>query len=211
MKQLFLFSGLGADKRVFDALDLNNFNLHHIEWPKPADHESLEDYAKKILPQIQTENPILIGVSFGGIVALEIAKLITVEKIIQISSATSYHAIPSYFRFLAKLKLERFMSPQVVKKPNEVLFWLFGVTRKEHRALLASIMADTDEIFFYWAIERIILWKNNAMVERVIQIHGTKDRILNLQTADFIIEGGGHFMVVTRAKEVSDILKGVLK
>ena len=37
-----------------------------------------------------------------------------------------------------------------------------------------------------------------------------KDRILNVQNADYRVNGGGHLMVVTQAREVSDILKKIL-
>jgi len=211
MKELFLLSGLGADKRVFNFLDLSEYNVHYVVWIKPYGRESLADYAKKLLPQITKEKPILMGVSFGGMIALEIAKLIEVEKIILISSAKTPDAIPSYFKFMAMLKLQKLMPSNAIKKPNEMLFWLFGIDRVEHRNLLTSIMAETDELFFSWAIETISSWKNNTIVDRVIQIHGTKDRILNLQTADFVISGGGHFMVVSHAREISDIIKNVIQ
>jgi len=211
MKELFLFSGLGADKRVFNFLNLSEYNIHHVAWIKPDGKESLAEYAKKLLPQIIKEKPILLGVSFGGVIALEIAKLMEVEKIILISSAKTPDAIPSYFKIMAMLKLQNLMPAHAIKKPSEMLFWLFGVDTLEHRNLLTSIMADTDERFFSWAIKTISSWKNNIIVDRVIQIHGTKDRILNLQTADFVIKGGGHFMVVSRAKEISEIIKNVIQ
>ena len=84
MKKLFLFSGLGADKRVFDFLDFGKHLLHHIEWVKPLPDDTLPSYARRLLPQITEENPTLVGVSFGGMIALEISKLIRVQKVILI-------------------------------------------------------------------------------------------------------------------------------
>jgi pimeloyl-ACP methyl ester carboxylesterase len=211
MKELFLLSGLGADKRVFNFLDLTGYNLHHVVWIKPSAGESLADYAKKLLPQITKEKPILMGVSFGGMIALEIAKLIEVEKIILISSAKTSAAIPTYFKIMANLKLQKLMPRSAIKKPNDMLFWLFGIDTDEHRNLLTSIMEETDEIFFSWAIETIPRWKHDGVIDRVIQIHGTKDRVLRFQTADFSIKGGGHFMVVSHAKEISNIVKNVIQ
>jgi pimeloyl-ACP methyl ester carboxylesterase len=210
MKNLFLLSGLGADKRVFDFLDLSAYKLHHIAWIKPVAGESMADYAKRLLPQIANDSPILLGVSFGGMIALEIAKLISVEKVILISSAKSSDAIPVYFKWMAKLRIQKLMPRGALKQPNEILYWLFGVSSEEHKALLSAIMADTDEVFFTWAIETITAWKNDIVAGSVIQIHGTNDRILNLQTADHIVKGGGHLMVVTRAKEITAILKNIL-
>ena len=103
MKQLFLFSGLGADKRVFEFLDLSKYSVYHISWIKPLPKELMADYARRLLPQIKTEKPIFVGVSFGGMIALEIAKLILVEKVILISSAVSSKSIPSYFKVMANL------------------------------------------------------------------------------------------------------------
>ena len=167
-------------------------------------------YATRLLPQITSHKPVLIGVSFGGMIALEIGKLIPVEKIILISSAKSPNAVPSYFKIIPKLRLEKLVRPASLKKPNKIFFWLFGVTSKEHKALLGSIMNDTDEIFLTWAIEAITRWNNNTSPNQVIQIHGTKDRILNVRNADYLVNGGGHLMVVTQAKEVSQILKTIL-
>ena len=208
MKELFLLSGLGADKRVFDLLDLSNYNIHHVNWITPTPEESLGQYARRLLPQITTNNSILIGVSFGGMIALEIAKLIQVEKVILISSAKSTSAIPSYYKLISKFRLDKLIRPASLKKPNEIFFWLFGVNTKKQKELLTSIMEDTDETFLNWAMNAIPSWKNdNGSSNKVIQIHGTKDRILNFQSADYPIKGGGHLMVVTNPSEVSEILR----
>lgn len=210
MKKLFLLSGLGADKRVFDFLDLSDFQIHHVVWIVPIAGESMVAYARRLLPQITEANPILVGVSFGGMMAVEIAKLISVERVIQISSAQTTEAIPFYFRLMAKLGVQKLMPSPAIKKPNAMLYWLFGVTKKEDRMLLAAIMKDTDEHFFMWAIETIRRWNNNKPLNHVIQIHGANDRILSPLKADYLIEGGGHLMIVTRAKEISLIIKNVL-
>ena len=143
-------------------------------------------------------------------IALEMAKFIEVEKVILISSALTPQAIPPYFKMMSKLKIQRWVSPSTMKRPNELLYWLFGISQREHKNLLASIMNDTDVSFFLWAIESIMLWKGKSCTGAVIQVHRTKDRILNFKTADYAIAGGGHLMIITKAREVSDILKQVL-
>jgi hypothetical protein len=143
-------------------------------------------------------------------IAVEIAKLISVERVVQISSAQSTDAIPFIFRLMARLKIQKLMPYNALKKPNAMLYWLFGVTTKEDRKLLAAIMKDTDESFLVWAIETITLWKNTIRLNHVIQIHGTHDRILNQLHADYLVEGGGHLMIVNKAKEISLIIKNVL-
>jgi hypothetical protein len=143
-------------------------------------------------------------------IALEIAKVISVEKVILISSAKSPNAIPLFFKLIPKLRMEKWVPSASLKKPNEIFFWLFGVTSKDHKALLTSIMKETDEVFLTWAIDAVKRWGNSTSSSHVIQIHGTKDRILNAPNADYLVNGGGHLMVVTQAKEVSEILKKIL-
>jgi hypothetical protein len=65
MKPVYILSGLGADKRVFDFLKLDDVELIHMEWIRPEMSESIEAYVKRICKQIVTDKPTLIGVSFG--------------------------------------------------------------------------------------------------------------------------------------------------
>lgn len=105
MREIYLLSGLGADKRVFDFIDLSGFKTNHVDWVAPIDNESIENYAKRLLRQIKTKRPIIIGVSFGGMVTVEIAKQIETEKVILISSAKTRLDIPFYFRIIGQLRL----------------------------------------------------------------------------------------------------------
>ena len=75
-KELYIFSGLGADERVFQRLDFPGFSTTFIKWIVPQDKETIENYATRLLDQITTTNPTLIGLSFGGLIAVEVAKQI---------------------------------------------------------------------------------------------------------------------------------------
>lgn len=208
MKELFLFSGLGADKRVYEYLDLSAYKVNHVDWIDPLPNESIEEYAGRLSGKIGKNNPILAGVSFGGMVAIEIAKHIPVEKIILISSAKSRKDIPApRFDFMRKLQLHRFIPTRLVKNPNRIVFWFFGVEKKWEKDLLRAIMRDTNIAFFRWAIDRIVNWPNETVLANAIHIHGTKDRLIPFTTADYKIEGGGHLMIINRAQEIDQIIK----
>jgi len=208
MKELFLFSGLGADKRVYEYLDLSAYKVNHVDWIDPLPNESIEQYAGRLAGKIGKNNPILMGVSFGGMIAIEIAKLISVEKIILISSAKSREDIPApRFQFTRKLQLHRFIPTHFVKNPNRIVFWFFGVEKKWEKDLLRAIMRDTNVAFFRWAIDRIVNWGNETILDNAIHIHGTKDRLIPFTTADYKIEGGGHLMIINRAEEIDEIIR----
>lgn len=207
MKELFLFSGLGADKRVFEFLDLSGYTLHYIAWVEPGKDESIEQYAERILHQINHPKPILIGVSFGGILAVEIGKLMQTDKIILISSAKTKFEIPLYFRIIGKLRLHKLMPAALLKNSTGIANWFFGVTNQRDRDLLRSIIRETDSKFLKWAIDKIVNWKNETVLKNITHIHGTNDRLLPNKKADYKIDGGGHLMIVNKALEISNFIK----
>ncbi|TXI67799.1 MAG: alpha/beta hydrolase [Cyclobacteriaceae bacterium] len=126
VKTIYLLSGLGADKRVFEFLDLTTFQVKYIDWIAPGEKESIENYARRLCTQITTNKPTLIGVSFGGIIASEIARQVDCRKVILISSARTKHEIPLYFRIAGMVHLHRFIPIKVIKKVNSFTHWLFG-------------------------------------------------------------------------------------
>lgn len=78
--------------------------------------------------------------------------------------------------------------------------------------LLKQILRDTDAKFLPWAINQIVNWKNNTIPSNLIHIHGNKDRIIPIRNISptFIIQGAGHFMIITHAKEIEILIKGLL-
>ncbi|MDR6966572.1 pimeloyl-ACP methyl ester carboxylesterase [Flavobacterium arsenatis] len=209
MKKIYIFSGLGADKRVFKYLDFSGFDITFIEWITPENKESIGYYAKRLTEQIHTDNPILIGLSFGGIIAGEVAKHIQTEKIILIASAKSYKEIPFYYRWLGALKVHKLVPTSLMKQSNFFSYWLFGIKTNEDKKLLTEILNDTDPRLLKWAINAIVNWKNIIEPQKYIHIHGSSDKILPLRfvNAAIIIEDGGHFMTINKPEELNQIIK----
>ena len=83
---IYVFSGLGADERVFSEMTFGGKNVIHVKWISPVKEESISDYAKRISTVIKEPDPVLIGYSFGGLIAIEISKLMPVKKIILLAS-----------------------------------------------------------------------------------------------------------------------------
>jgi pimeloyl-ACP methyl ester carboxylesterase len=207
MKELYLISGLGADKRVYDFLNLKDYKIMHINWIAPLPNEPIEAYAKKIAGQIEATKPILIGVSFGGMMAIELGKLLETEKIILISSAKIRADIPFYFRLIGYCKLHRLIPSALLKSVSNLTYWFFGVTQQSEKELLKSIIKETDITFLKWAIAAIVNWKNKIELQNVTTIHGTNDKLLPNKKGNFIVDGGGHFMIVNKADQISKIIQ----
>ncbi len=130
---------MGADERVFKNLDFKGFEPHFIKWIEPFKNENLLDYAKRLLPQITNEKPIILGVSFGGMIAVEMSKQVDYQKVIIVSSAQTKNDIPWIYRILGSLKILYFIPSFILKSVNFITYWLFGVTTFADKKLLKSI------------------------------------------------------------------------
>ncbi|MGK7949783.1 MAG: alpha/beta hydrolase [Xenococcaceae cyanobacterium] len=208
-KNIYCISGLGADRRVFRNLKFVGYQLVHLDWLAPNKQEKLSDYAKRLAEAIEDKEPILIGLSFGGMVAVEIAKQIKVKQVILISSAKQADEIPWYIKLFRWLPIHCFIP---IKSLLWTVYWLinwfFGIETVEERKLLKEILVDTDAKFLKWAINRVVFWKNEITPKNIYHIHGTSDRIFPMAFVkpDITLEKGGHLMVVNRADPLAKII-----
>jgi len=203
-KHIYLISGLGADERVFQNLDLEGFDVTFLKWIVPNPDETIENYATRLLEKITHKKPILIGLSFGGIMAVEIAKQIETEKVILVSSAKNKNEIPLLYRRSGALGLHKFISLQSLKKTGSFTYRQLGVSSVTDKKIMTAMFSDTNSVFFKWAIDKIVKWENITEVQNIFHIHGSSDKILPYKyvKCDVTIDGGEHLMILTRAQEV---------
>lgn len=208
MNPVYVFSGLGVDHRVFDRIVFDKKNTFFVQWIEPYKNETIEAYAARISEPFKDKNPILIGLSFGGMLCVEISKIIPTKKVILISSAKTKVELPLIYRLAGKLKLHKMVPNFVIKRVNFVTAWMFGLQSKEEWILLGRILKDTDSQFLSWALQKIVEWKNIRYPENYIHIHGSKDKImpLHLIKTDYTIENGGHFMIFNQSEKIQKIL-----
>ncbi len=208
-KELYLFSGLGADERVFQQLDFSGLSITYVKWIIPHDTDTIEQYATRLLDQITTTKPTLIGLSFGGLIAVEVAKQIDTEKIILIASAKTKDEIPFYYRFAGRLGLHKLLPIRLLKSTNFITNWFFGASSTLEKQLLKQILIDTDPTFLKWAIDKVARWSNQTQTENIFHIHGTRDKILPFMfvSCNSTIKNGGHLMILNKAGELNNILR----
>lgn len=213
MKHIYCISGFGADERVFTKLDFGENDVHFIPWKIPEKKETIFSYAKRMSEDIMHPNPILVGLSFGGMMSIEIAKIIPVEKVILISSISTFHELPLFMKIAGKLHLNRLipMKPYSILEPLEN--YNLGVETKEEKKLLKEYRKNLNIQYSNWAMDQVVNWKNNKIPTKLVHIHGTKDHIFPIryiQNPDYIIQGGGHLIPMNNSKEMNEILKGEL-
>jgi len=211
-KHLYIFSGLGADEKAFQRLNLDAYNVTHMKWIKPEKKEGIEAYAKRLLEQVITPKPVLMGLSFGGLMAIEVSKHISTEKVILISSVKTKEEVPLPYRTMGRLGLQRLLPLQYFKRPNFITNFIFGAKTEEDKELLKPMLENTDMDFLIWAMDEVAGWKNGFDPGNITHIHGSADRVLPYRNVkcDYTIDKGGHMMVLNHARELNEILHDII-
>jgi pimeloyl-ACP methyl ester carboxylesterase len=213
LKDIYCISGLGADERVFQKLKFKGYQPIHIRWLEPKKGESIKDYTERLTHQIKAKKPILIGLSFGGIIAVEMSKQIAIEKIILISSTKNRQEIPFYFKMFRWLPIYLLLPAKfLLWMAKLIASWFFSLKTIDERKLLKAILFDTNARFVKWAIHQIVTWNNELIPENTYHIHGESDRVFPYQFVheDFNIKHGGHLMIMSQAEYISNLIQKII-
>ena len=218
--KIYLISGLGTDSRVFDNYNFKGHPVIALDYIEPDKNESIESYTAKLADQIDMFQPaILIGVSFGGILAIALSKRIPVELVILISTIKTRKELPRFARLLGVLKVIRLFPPSFFIHYNRFVKFLFGIEDHEDSAVLKQFLSSASPEILKWGVNRTLELpetfnsdenadESEKATENMIHIHGAKDRIFPIQKiADcHEIEDGGHFMIWNNYPEIQTIL-----
>lgn len=212
MKNIYCISGFGADERVFSKIDFLGNDVHFIQWKIPETNEEFKHYVKRMADEIHHENPVLVGLSFGGMMSVEIAKILPVSKIILLSSIATTDEMPWYMKAAGKLKLDKIFPLRPSKLLAPLENYNLGVKTAEEKRLVESYRKNIDPYYTSWAIDKILNWDNTFYPKDLVHIHGDNDHIFPLRyvRADHVIAGGGHLFLMDKAQEVNSILKNIL-
>ena len=212
--KLYCISGLGIDQTPFEFLKIrSDYEFVYIDWIEPLNNESLRDYAIRLSEVIDDSEPFsLMGLSFGGMISIEIAKLKKPEHLILISSLAKPARMPRLYKLGRVIRIYNWFPFGLVKNNVRLTNKLFGIKGKAHQRVMRSVMEKTDASFLKWAVRSILTWKSDEDISHTL-IHGTNDKIIPLlkSETDYIIPNGSHFMVVVKAGEISKIINGILK
>lgn len=212
MKTIYCISGLGADERVFQHIAVPGYVLQPLAWKKPLRGETIGAYAQRMAADIIEPNPILLGLSFGGMMSIEIAKLIPVQKVVLVSSIKSANELPQWMRMVGKMGLDRVVPLRSFKLLEPIQNRKLGVTNEAERRMAIEYRRNADRGYINWAVNQVLNWKNDWQPATLYHIHGTKDRMFPIKKvkATYVVEGGGHLMIMNKAAEINGYLRTVL-
>lgn len=202
---VYFMPGLAASPTIFENIKLpeDQFEMHFLEWFLPNDKESIESYALRMTEKIQDENPVLVGVSFGGVLVQEIAKHIKTQKVIIISSVKSNTEFPSRFKVAKTTKAYKLIPTQLLADIEKLVKYAFGDNIVAKRLkLYEKYLSVRDKQYLDWAIETILCWNQKKGNESVIHIHGDADEVFPIKNIEncIVIKGGTHIMIINKFK-----------
>ncbi len=211
--KVYFTSGIGADYRLFTHLRLpEGFEAAYIHWIPPHDNEKLSHYAIRLTEQIDSSEPfVLIGLSLGGIMSVEMAKHIRPLCTILISSVPVSAHLPRFYRMAGQLGLGKWVPASLLKAATTVKHGLM-MRSAANRQLMLDVIRSGDDRFIRWALTAVLEWENSEIPQSLYHIHGTRDEVfpIGLTKPTHIIRKGGHLFLLYRADAVNRILSEIL-
>lgn len=211
--KLYAIPGLGTTEKLFVNLQVKNAELVILKWPDPVSGDTMKSYAKRFLPQINLNEPFcLLGVSFGGMLCVELSKLISPKKIFLISTCKQRSELPWYIRLFKFIPLHRWISENQHRKMAYQGRWLIGFGKAyipEYLGMINSMQKN----YFRNCINVIVNWNNNRVPQNAVHIHGNDDKLLLYRNvkADYTIDHGSHAMIIFQADQINHIIEEELE
>ncbi len=214
MIQVYFMPGMAANPSIFKDIKLpeDKFKSHYLEWFVPEKGMSLSDYAKKMSMKIAHNNVILVGVSFGGILVQEMAKHITVKKLIVISSVTSNKQLPKRMLFAKYTNVHKILPTGLVNNVELIAKYAFGETVTKRLDLYEQYLSVKDKYYIDWSLDQIINWQQEKCTANYVQIHGDKDAVFPIQNIKncVTVKNGTHIMIINRYKWFNEHLPAII-
>ncbi len=220
MAQLLLLPGIGANHLLFSKT-LKAFPEAQVpEWQIPLPRESLAAYAKRWAPSFSNGPYALVGMSFGGMVALELSKWVNTQSVVLLSSCWKTRAIMTRFRVLEQMS--RWVPDAVVRHGVRTLGAPVTAKRQAvppaERDLLVQMSRELNLPFARWACFAASTWQFDLTTEEnrpypVLALHGRKDRVIPLVEEPWVdvVEDGRHLLPLTHPDRVNEIIRRALQ
>jgi pimeloyl-ACP methyl ester carboxylesterase len=209
--RIFLITGFALDKRAFSPLNLPAEPFHLVDLVPAKPEESLRDYALRMAADLGvTKDDVVGGVSFGGMLALEMAKAIGARGLILIASCTHPRFIRRRFLWLAPIA--RYLPEAFVRKVftlvPAVLRWQ-NMLDPAGQALLADIMGHFPPKLLKTLPYKMLHWEGCEASAPLKQIHSTGDWLIRPNgdpALRITLPGPNHLITVSHPAEVRRFL-----
>ena len=210
---LYCMPGMAASPKIFEFISLPKpIKIHLLSWIPPLKDEPLTDYAIRMCERVTQTNPILLGVSFGGVLVQEMSKYLPGCQVVIVSSIKSKDELPLSMKMAKKTNAHKLLPMQWINNLDNLSLFVFGEGIKKRLALYQKYLSERNPDYLSWAIDSLVNWDKTEVLKNIIHIHGEKDTVFPIKNLShpFIKIKGGHAAIITQAhwfnKELSKIL-----
>lgn len=211
---VYFMPGLAASSLIFERIELPEaiFETHLLDWELPLTNETLKAYAERIAKLVTHPDPVLIGVSFGGVLVQEMAQFLKVRKLIIISSVKTNEEVPVTMKFAKTTKAYKLVPTSWFQNVELIAKFSFGEAIQRRLKLYEKYLSMREKVYLDWAIEQMLLWDRTLPDENVIHIHGTMDEVFPVKNIKKYIpvEGGTHIMILSKSKWLNENLPKII-
>lgn len=212
--QVYMMPGMAANGRIFKNIILpeEHFEVHLLEWFVPEKGMTFEEYAVKMNTLVRHDNPVLVGVSFGGMLVQEMAKHRPVRKVIIISSVKLRSEMPRRLIFAKYIRIHKLLPTGLVNNLDLLAKYAFGEIVTQRLELYREYLEVRDKYYLDWAIWQIVNWPQDAYDPEIIHIHGDKDAVFPMQYIKncITVKNGTHTMIIHRYKWFNERLPAII-
>lgn len=211
---VYLMPGMAASPAIFEYIKLPKeiFEIHLLEWNLPEHGISISEYAKQLCLKVEFGNPILIGVSLGGLLVQEMSKYIKVRRVIIISSVKMKSELPNKMLFARYTKIHKLLPTGLVNNVELLAKYAFGESVVKRLSLYERYLSIRDKNYIDWCIDIMVNWKQIIPPENLVHIHGEKDTVFPIKNIKNCIPvvNGTHTMIIHRAKWFNENLPTII-
>jgi len=215
--KIYTVSGLGSNGLVFDRLEFPpEYQMTALPWVLPLDKETIVDYSQRLAEGIdEREDFIILGLSFGGILAQEVAKIKHPRKLFLFNTIKSNSEKPLWIKANKYLKLHKVFPYFILNNTPFVKYASkFLKILNPDRPDIDAAYTLRDRKYTQWAFEQITYWDNrDELPFEVYHFHGNLDLIFPIWNIrhPIRIRQGGHLAIYEKAKQINAILSNLLK
>ncbi len=207
---VYFIPGMAAGSAIFDKLTLpeDSYDVAVIEWIIPLKDESLTEYAKRMAKFVIKPQAVLIGVSFGGVVAQEMSEFLNLRELIIISSVKTKFEMPKRMHLVSSLRLYKILPVTVLVSTPDLTKFAVGPKSRKRLQLYNTYLSMRDKRYIKWAVKHMLGWNRKTPVASIKHIHGDKDIVFPIKNISqcTVIKEGTHVMILFKAQELTQTI-----
>lgn len=188
------------------------YNVVALPWVAYDPADTMATYAAKMAAQVSDTHAVIVGLSLGGMLSVEIARQHPQWQVFIVSSAKTSEELGYDSNLLRWLSRHDVVPSYFFHTPNFFILYALGADTPETKQMLSDMIRSADPEFVRWCTHALLTWNNDSCPANVTHIHGTNDKVIDSARVkpDYWLQDGSHIMVYDRATEVGKIISDCL-